>query len=73
MADTLRLYFEAALAVAVMVTLSVISGFLAAAVTSDRAAIAITMAVVFAVVGAVLLVRVWLVTPKPAASIKPDM
>jgi hypothetical protein len=53
-------YIDAAIAVAIMLTLSVIAGFLAFGVTDDRPAIAVTMLAVFLVTGAVLLYRVWL-------------
>jgi hypothetical protein len=57
---TLHHYIDAAIAVAIMLTLSIIAGFLAFGVTDDRSAIAITMAVVFILTGAVLLFRAWL-------------
>jgi len=53
-------YIDAVIAVAIMLTLSVIAGFLAFGVTDDRPAIAVTMLAVFLVTGAVLLYRVWL-------------
>jgi hypothetical protein len=58
--STARLYFEAVVAIMIMLALSVISGFLAAAVTDDRTAVLATMAVVFVATGATLLLRVWL-------------
>ena len=58
--STARLYFEAVIAIMIMLALSVISGFLAAAVTEDRTAVLATMAVVFVATGAILLLRVWL-------------
>jgi hypothetical protein len=67
MLDTIRLYIDATLAVAIMVTLSVISGFIATAVTDDRTLILSTIAAVFALTGAGLLLRLWLVTQKPLA------
>jgi hypothetical protein len=57
---TLHHYIDAAIAVAIMLTLSVIAGFLAFGVTDDRSAIAVTMMAVFLLTGAVLLVRGWL-------------
>jgi hypothetical protein len=57
---TLHHYIDAVIAVAIMLTLSVIGGFLAFGVTDDRSAIAVTMVVVFLLTAAVLLVRVWL-------------
>jgi hypothetical protein len=58
--STARLYFEAVVAISTMLTLSVISGFLAAAVSDNRTAVMVTMAVVFVAMGAILLLRVWL-------------
>ena len=60
-----RLYFDAAIGVATMLTLSAISGFLAFAVTDNAMAIMVTMGVVFLATGATLLLRVWLL---PAAA-----
>ena len=57
---TLHHYIDAAIAVAIMLTLSAIAGFVAFGVTDDRSAIAVAMVVVFLLTGAVLLVRVWL-------------
>ena len=57
---TLRHYIDAAIAVAIMLTLGAIAGFLAFGVTDDRSAIAITTVVVFLLTGAVLLLRLWL-------------
>jgi hypothetical protein len=57
---TVRLFFDAAIAVAIMLTLSAISGFLAFAVTDNGIAIMVTMGVVFLATGATLLLRVWL-------------
>jgi hypothetical protein len=73
MSDTLRLFADAALAIAIMATFSVITGFLAAAVSGDRTAVLVTMAVVFVSTGIVLLFRMWLQTPKPVTSAKSDM
>jgi hypothetical protein len=58
--STARLYFEAVVAISIMLTLSVISGFLAAAVSDSRTAVMVAMAVVFVATGAILLLRVWL-------------
>jgi hypothetical protein len=55
--STARLYFEAVVAIMIMLALSVISGFLAAAITDDRTAVLATMAGVFVATGAI---RVWL-------------
>jgi hypothetical protein len=61
---TLQHYVDAAIAVAIMLTLSVIAGFLAYGVTDDRPAIAVVMVTVFLLTGAALLFRLWLVRPK---------
>jgi hypothetical protein len=66
---TLQHYIDASIAVAIMLTLSVIAGFLAYGVTDDRSVIAVVTGTVFLLTGAVLLLRLWLssssaVTPK---------
>jgi hypothetical protein len=58
--STARLYFEAVVAILIMLTLSVISGFLAAAVSNNQTAVMVAMVVVFVATGAILLLRVWL-------------
>lgn len=73
MSETLRLFVDAALAIAVMGTFSIIAGFAAAALSGDRTAVLITMAVVFVSTGVGLLLRMWLLTPKPVTSAKSDM
>ncbi len=73
MLDTIRLYFDATLAVAIMVTLGVIAGFVAAALTDDRALILATVIVVFGLTGAALLVRLWLMMHRPAAPQNPPV
>jgi hypothetical protein len=60
---------DAAVAVATMLVLSVISGFLAAAVTGDRTLAMTTMDTVFSLIAAERLLRVWLFSPKPVSSI----
>ena len=73
MSETLRLFVDAALAIAVMGTFSIIAGFAAAFVSGDRTAVLVTMAVVFVSTGVVLLLRMWLLTPKPVTSAKSDL
>ncbi|MFZ0851623.1 MAG: hypothetical protein WAO08_20735 [Hyphomicrobiaceae bacterium] len=73
MSETLRLFVDAALAIAIMGTFSTIAGFAAAALSGDRTAVLITMAVVFVSTGVVLLLRMWLLTPKPMTSTKSEM
>jgi hypothetical protein len=72
MIDTLRLYFDATLAVAVMFTLSVVAAFIAAAVTEDRTIVALTAGAVFSLTGAVLVVRLWLMIRRPALPVDSD-
>ena len=71
MADTIRLYLDAALAVGIMVAFGAIAGFLAAAITGDRTLVIATTATVFALTGAALTVRLWRLTRKPAAPLDP--
>jgi hypothetical protein len=73
MLDTVRLYVDATLAVAIMVTFSVISGIIATALTDDRMLVLATIAAVFALTGMGLLLRLWLVTPKPLAPRRPTV
>ena len=54
---TARHYFEAVVAIMIMLTLRVTSGFPAAAVTDNRIAVMVTMAVV--ATAAIISVRVW--------------
>lgn len=63
--NTIQLYVDVVIAVSIMLTLSVISGFLTAGVTEDRIAIMITMAVVFVATGVIFLLRLWLLSPQP--------
>jgi hypothetical protein len=65
MIDTIRLYFDATLAVAIMAALGIVAGFAAAAITGDRTLVIATTAVVFVLTGAVLTVRLWRITRKP--------
>jgi uncharacterized membrane protein len=69
---TLYHYIDASIAVAIMLTLGVIAGFLAFGVTDDRSAIAITTVVVFLLTGAVLLIRAWLSSASSVSPKKPD-
>jgi FtsH-binding integral membrane protein len=59
---TLQHYIDASIAVSIMLTFGAVAGFMAFGVTDDRSAIAITMGVVFLLTGAVLLLRVWLLS-----------
>lgn len=72
MPSTVRLFFDAIVAVAFMATFASIATFAAAAVTSDRAIIFVTAASVFALTGAVLLlVRLWRITHGSDNQIEP--
>jgi hypothetical protein len=67
--STARLYFEAVVAIMIMLALSVISGFLAAAITDDRTAVLATMVVLFVATGAI---RVWRSESEAGQSDQPD-
>lgn len=71
MLDTVRLYVDAAVAVAIMATLGVISGLAAAALTSDRSVVIVASVVGFMLTAAVLVVRLWRVRQKPALPLDP--
>jgi hypothetical protein len=71
MLDTIRLYVDAMIAVAIMLTLGVISGFIAAALTDDRTVILATVVAVFTLTGVALLLRLWLTTPNAVAPRSP--
>ena len=63
--STARLSLEAVVAIMIMLTLSVTSGFLAAGVTDNRIAILVTMAGVFLATGSIISLPVCL--PSAAA------
>jgi hypothetical protein len=65
---TLRHYLDASIAIATMLTLGAIAGFLAFGVTDDRSAIAVTALVVFLLTGVILLFRAWM---SPSSSVRP--
>lgn len=71
MSGTARLYFDAAVALAIMATLGAISGFVAFAATGERAVALLTTIVVFALTGAVATLRLWRQTRKPALAPHP--
>ena len=64
MSDTIRLYFDATLALANMAALGVIAGLITAGISGDRTLIIIVAAGVFALTGAILAIRLWLITRK---------
>jgi hypothetical protein len=59
MLSTIQVYVEALVAFALMSTFSIIAGFIAAAVTGDRAFSIAAALVMFTASGAVLAVRLW--------------
>lgn len=65
MPNTVRLYFDAALAIAMMVTFAAITGFAAGAITGDRTTVITATATGFILTGIVLAVRLWRTTRKP--------
>jgi membrane associated rhomboid family serine protease len=71
MQSTIRLYLDAILAVAIMSALGVIAGFIAGAISGDRTVVIAATAAVFALTGAVLVVRLWRLTRKPALPVEP--
>jgi hypothetical protein len=73
MFDTVRLYFDATVALAIMATLGVIAGFVAFAVTGDRTLAMLATAAVFAVTGMLLTLRLWRITrsARPAGPATP--
>ena len=73
MLDTVRLYFDATVALAIMATLGVIAGFVAFAVTVDRTLAMLATAAVFAVTGMLLTLRLWRITrsARPAGPATP--
>jgi hypothetical protein len=57
MLGPVRLYIEGALAIAIMATLAVIAGFVAAAISGNRMLALATTALVFVLTGVVLALR----------------
>ena len=69
--DTVQRYIDATIAVAIMATLGIISGFVAAALTGDRMLAFLTAGAAFALTGLVLMVRVWRMTRRPVLPADP--
>jgi hypothetical protein len=65
MLDTLRLYFEATVAVAIMAMFAIISGFASAGLTGDRRLAFLVAAAAFVLTGIVPTVRLWRMTRTP--------
>jgi hypothetical protein len=68
---TLQVYFEAIIVVPWMVTIGIISGFIAAVATGDRAITFVAGGVMAVLTAAILLVRLWRLSRMPVAS-EPD-
>ena len=67
MVSTLRLYMDASYAFAIMATVGIISGFTTALFTSDTERSLQVGLAIFAVTGALLLIRLWRVTRRAEA------
>jgi hypothetical protein len=65
MLDTIRLYFEATVAVAIMAMFAIISGLTSAALTGDRRLSFLVAGVAFVLTGIALTVRLWRMTRTP--------
>ena len=63
---TLRLYIDASYAIAVMAGVGIISGFATAGITGDTERSVQVALAMFALTGALLTVRLWRLTRKPA-------
>jgi len=71
MLDTVRHYFEATVAVAIMAMLAIISGFASAGLTGDRRLAFLVAAVAFVLTGIVLTARLWHMTRTPVPPPEP--
>ena len=69
--DTVRLYLEATVAVAIMAMLGIISGFATVALTGDGRLAFFVAAVAFVLTAIMLTVRLWRMTRMPTASAEP--
>ena len=65
MLTTVQVYVEATIAIAIMVTLGIITGFIAAGVTGDRMFSFGAGFVMLALSGALLVIRLWNMTRTP--------
>jgi hypothetical protein len=65
MPDTVRVYFDAVMALALMAMSGIIAGFIAFAITGDRTLVMLVTGGAFILTGAVLVVRLWRLTRKP--------
>lgn len=73
MLDTVRLYIDATVAVATMATLGFIAGLVAYGITGDGTLIILAAIAVFALTGAVLMIRLWRTNRKPALPLDPGV
>jgi len=64
--DTVRLYVDATVAVALMTTFGIVAGFVAAAMTGNHMHIVLAAGAAFALTGVALTVRLWRMTRRPA-------
>ena len=67
MVSTVRLFFDASYAIAIMTFVGIASGFATAAVTGDTERSLQVALAAFALTGALLTVRLWRVTHRSAA------
>ena len=67
MVGTLRLFFDASYAIALMAFVGIVSGFATAAMTGDTQRSLQVAIAMFAVTGALLTVRLWRVTRRAAS------
>jgi FtsH-binding integral membrane protein len=65
MLTTVQVYVEATIAIAIMITLGIITGFVAAGVTGDRMFSFGAGFIMLAVSGALLVIRLWHMTRMP--------
>jgi len=71
MLDDIRRYLDATVAIAIMATLGIASGFIASGLTGDRNLAFVAAGVAFALTGAALVLRLWLATRKRAPPLDP--
>ena len=72
MLNTVQIYMEAAIALALMATIGIITGFIAAAATGDRAISVGACLVMLTVSGTVLAARLWRMTRAPLLPQEPS-
>ena len=72
MVSSLRLYYDAVIAVTLMAVVAIICGFIAAAITGDNAPNFPIAAIAFLVTGAFLFFRLWRNSHGPQSRRPPD-